>query len=276
MDQQVSFSEVLAWQAGAPDAVVHYGPEQLQFGQLWLPAQPGPHPLVVFVHGGCWLNQYDVEHGKPLAATLRARGFAVWSVEYRRIGDPGGGWPGTFTDVGAGVDHVRALAGQYPLDLSRVFLAGHSAGGHLALWAAARAELEPDDPFYVAQPFVPSGAIGLAAITDLELYSAGNSSCERATLALMGGAAGEQPARYAATSPVRRVPWATPTRLVQGRGDGIVPVAQAIALADAAAEAGQDIRISWIDGAGHFDLIHPGTKAFVEFVAALEEMAAPG
>jgi acetyl esterase/lipase len=274
MAQQVSFNDVLGSPAGTPDAVLHYGPHSLQFGQLWLPDAPAPHPLVVFIHGGCWLNAYDVEHGKPLASALAARGFAVWSVEYRRIGDAGGGWPGTLQDVGSAIDYVRVLAQQFPVDLSRVVLTGHSAGGHLTLWGAARAGFQPDSALYVRDAFVARGAIGLAAIADLALYSAGQSSCEQATLALMGGGSEQHPERYAAASPTRLVPWATPTRLIHGREDGIVPLAQANALAAAAAGSDQQIPITWIDGAGHFDLIHPGTKAFQALLTALDEMAA--
>jgi len=276
MNQPVSFGDVLRLSAGSPNRVISYGPGAQQFGELWLPEAAGPHPLVIFIHGGCWLNEYDIGHAAPLANALRGAGYAVWSVEYRRIGDPDGGWPGTLLDVGAAVDHVRVLAREFPVDASRVIVSGHSAGGHLALWSAARPDLEPGNPFYnekyAEDPVAVRGVIGLAAIADLESYARGVSSCERATLELMGGSPEAQSERYAAASPVRLVPWTAPTHLVQGRADSIVPGAQAGALASAGAAAGRQIQVSWVDGAGHFDLIHPHTPAFRRVLEVFAEM----
>ena len=279
MNQPVSFADVLGLKAGSPNRVISYGPAAQQFGELWLPEAQGPHPLVVFIHGGCWLNEYDVGHSAPLSAALKSAGYAVWSVEYRRIGDPDGGWPGTLLDIGAAIDHVRVLAREFPVDESRVVVSGHSAGGHLALWGAARPDLESGHPFYgekgekyVEDPVAVRGAIGLAAIADLDLYARGQSSCERATLELMGGSPEVQPERYAAASPARLVPWTAPTHLLQGQADPIVPGAQASALVSAAAAAGQQIQVSWVDGAGHFDLIHPHTPAFRRVLEVLGEM----
>lgn len=280
MNQQVSFADVLALNVRTPRSVqqhVHqYGPGKQQFGQLWLPDAAGPQPLVIFIHGGCWLNQYDIAHAAPLASAVMDRGYAVWSIEYRRVGDPGGGWPGTFLDVGAAIDHVRVLAAEFPVDHSRVILAGHSAGGHLALWGAARAGLGPANPLYAEAPLAVQGVLGLAAIADLELYAGGPSSCERATLELMGGGPEQQAERYAAASPSRLLPWAAPTRLIQGRADSIVPGAQVDALVAAAGAVGQEIAVSTVDGAGHFDLIHPDTPAFQRFLADLNEMMPGG
>ena len=123
-----------------------YGPGADRFGELWRPAGDGPWPVVVLLHGGFWRAQRTLELMRPLAADLAGRGFAAWNLEYRRVGQPGGGWPGTCEDVAAGLDHLARLAGREPLDLDRLVVAGHSAGGHLALWSAARAGLPAGAP----------------------------------------------------------------------------------------------------------------------------------
>src|SRR6185437_307494 len=114
-----------------------YGTDPNQFGDLWLPSGAGPHPVVVFLHGGYWRARYDISYTHPIAADLAARGIAVWNLEYRRVGQSGGGWPGTFEDVARGFDALHDLAQQHSLDLARVVVMGHSAGGHLAFWLAA-------------------------------------------------------------------------------------------------------------------------------------------
>ena len=120
------------------DARIPYGDDPLQFGDLRLPPGGGPHPVAVFVHGGCWLSEYDIAHSSAVTAALAQSGIATWSLEYRRVGDEGGAWPGTLQDVARGADHLRSIAARYRLDLDRVIAAGHSAGGQLALWLAAR------------------------------------------------------------------------------------------------------------------------------------------
>src|SRR5690242_20608338 len=130
---------------GANPLVVRYGPEPDQFAELWRPAGPtAPAPVAVLVHGGYWRHRYGLEYMRPLAEDLRRRGFAAWNLEYRRIGGSGGGWPGTFQDVGAGVDALSDV--DDPLDLSRIAVIGHSAGGHLALWSCGRHRLDGAGP----------------------------------------------------------------------------------------------------------------------------------
>ena len=118
------------------EARISYGDDALQFGELRLPDGPGPHPVAIVIHGGCWLGEFDLTHIGTLAEALNEEGIAAWVIEYRRIGNPGGGWPGTFEDVARGADHLRKIAKEHPLDLDRVIAVGHSAGGHLALWLA--------------------------------------------------------------------------------------------------------------------------------------------
>jgi acetyl esterase/lipase len=132
---------------------IPYGPDPLQFGDLRLPEGPGPHPVVVVVHGGFWRARWDLEHiGHACAALTREAGVATWCIEYRRIGNEGGGWPGTFLDVGAATDFLREIAKTHSLDLDRVVTIGHSAGGHLAVWLAARQHIPKDDSLHTDLP----------------------------------------------------------------------------------------------------------------------------
>src|SRR5947209_5684909 len=118
-----------------------YGPEYLQFGELYLPAGDGPFPVIPLIHGGYWRARYDLTLMDGLAEDLARRGYAAWNIEYRRVGDEGGGWPGTFLDVALATDYLRELAITYPLNLQKVVTMGHSAGGHLALWLVARSRI---------------------------------------------------------------------------------------------------------------------------------------
>jgi acetyl esterase/lipase len=261
----VEFSQVLALPTQAPDEVIAYGPAAQQFGELWLPNSTSKTagPLVVLIHGGCWLNAFDINHSRAMAMALKQQGYAVWSLEYRRIGDVGGGWPGTFEDIAAGVDHVEQLTGR-GIDTQRVVLVGHSAGGHLALWASARPQLAPEQAFYQAGSLKPLGVVGLAAIVDLAEYAAGTSSCQRAVRDLMGGTPTTVPGRYRDTSPVELSLLAN-TLLIQGDDDSIVSPAHA---ATAATRAGID-RLA-VAGAGHFDMIHPDSFAWPLIIKAID------
>ena len=125
--------------AKAADLRVEYGTERSQYGDLRVSSGPGPHPVAILIHGGCFKAAYaTLRYMAAMADALKGMGIATWDIEYRRLGEPGGGWPGTYGDVGRAVDHLRALATEHSLDLKRVVVVGHSAGGHLAMWAAAR------------------------------------------------------------------------------------------------------------------------------------------
>ena len=154
------------------DHRIHYGSGEHQFGDLRLPTEAAkrPMPLVVFVHGGWWQSEYDLTHGGHLCAALKSAGIATWSIEYRRVGSTGGGWPASFQDVAEGCDYVAALARNYPVDLGRVIAMGHSAGGHLAFWPADRHHISEARPIHQPQPKVAlHGVIALAGAVDLRL-----------------------------------------------------------------------------------------------------------
>ena len=269
----ITFEEIAGAPAPPPDYRESYGPETLQFGELRLPKTATRVPVVVFLHGGCWRAAYDLAHVTPLAAALAAAGYAVWVPEYRRVGDAGGGWPGTFDDVAAAVDHVRALASRHAaLDTTRVIVAGHSAGGQLALWVASRkpGEVTPGTA-PGTEPLQLKGVLSLAGITDLAGY-ASPSGCGSAVVPLMGGTASEVPDRYRRVSPVARVPLGVPVEIVHGSADPIVPIAASRALAARLRIAGNPVTLTEVDGAGHFDVVAPQSAAWTAVVAAVRAL----
>ena len=258
----VSFALIPALSYNDAQREIRYGDAPSQVGRLWLP-RPGqrPAPLVVFFHGGCWLKDYAADHVFPLASQLTADGFAVWVPEYRRVGEEGGGWPGSFEDAKASLARVAALS-LPTIDYRRVLLAGHSAGGHLALWLAAQQrEGEPAE-------MTLRGAVGLAAITDLRAYAAGDNSCEQVTARFMGGPPETLPDRYRLASP-SVLPVAVPTVLLRGALDGIVPGEQLETFPDSPL-----LERRTLAGAGHFDWIHPQTAAYDLFRELVVEMLA--
>jgi acetyl esterase/lipase len=237
------------------DHVVAYGDDPLQFGELWLPDGDGPFPVIVFIHGGCWMSEYDIAHSRKLTDAFPAEGIAVWSLEYRRIGDPGGAWPGTFDDIEAGLAHLTQLSDKYSLDADRVILAGHSAGGHLALWIAQR--IEEQRPANVIRP---RGVLGLAPAPDLE-YLHEHGTCGDAASLLMGGSPEEHPDRYAYGSVANRIPQSTPQITVIGRYDETWrPVG--VRYANAAAEQGAPIEVIDAPESGHFEMIDPDSTTW--------------
>jgi len=256
VESNVSYQQVTELAYTPAGARLEYAHDnlELQYGLLWLPDalySREKAPLVVLIHGGCWLNAYDIQHTFPLSTALAQAGYAVWSLEYRRTGDPGGGWPGTFDDIRAGLAYLPELR-EYAVDLNRVAVVGHSAGGHLALLAGAE-----------------TGGlqvlIGLAAITDIIEYSKGNNSCQAAAPKFMGGSYEERPDAYAEANPAGKQ-MRTTTVLLQGDMDTIVPVNQSTLM---------KAMVHVQQGAGHFDWVHPGTAAFRLLLMTLDESLKP-
>ena len=201
---------------------IAYGPAPLQFGDLRIPSGPGPHPVAVVIHGGCWVNLFSLELMDAMSDTLTAAGVATWNIEYRRIDDPGGGYPHTLLDVGLAVDTVRALAPLYNLDLGRVITVGHSAGGHLGLWVAARHRLRPRHPLRGKNPLPLAAAVALAGIPNLT-ESLDLNVCRGFAAVLMGGTPDEVPKRYTVASPSALVPLGLRQVLIHGTADEVVP-----------------------------------------------------
>ncbi|GII54433.1 lipase [Planotetraspora thailandica] len=249
-----------------PDATASYGGHADQVVDFYAPRMaPGEAkaPLVVVLHGGAWRAAYDRRHVAPFAAFLARRAFAVASVEYRRGGaEPGaaGRWPQTFDDVAAAMDALpRLVADVLPqADSRRAVVVGHSAGGHLALWAAARHRLPEGSPWWRPRPSV-AGVVALAPIADF--IKAGELSvCSDAALQLLGGPERFEERRPSA-DPVALLPTGVPTTVVQGDADIVVPAEVAESFVRAAAEVGETVRLIQVADAGHFPLIDPAADA---------------
>ena len=256
-----------------------YGSEALQFGELHLPGGTGPCPSVILIHGGFWRAPYNYTLMTGLAEDLARRGIAAWNIEYRRIGDPGGGWPTTLLDVARAADYLRILAPTYALDLKRIVTIGHSAGGHLALWLAARPRL-PKSAILAgtattegvsANPLAIMGAISLAGVVDLAMgwnMNLGNGAVAQ----LLGGSPTEVPERYAVASPAALLPLGIPQVLIHGTEDDRVPLAVSQAYAAAARAAGDRVKLVELPGQEHFVLINASSDAWVTTVEALREL----
>jgi acetyl esterase/lipase len=258
-----------------PDQHLAYGQDSSQYGELRLPKGRGPHPVVVLIHGGCFTAAYATARDlAPLGDTLKAEGIATWNVEYRRLGQSGGGWAGTYLDVGRAVDHLREIAGKHNLDLGRVVLLGHSAGGHLAMWAAARARLPTSSALYVRDPLPVHGVIDLAGPLDLTANIPEYERLCRAPVitALLGGSPSEVPERYAHVSPIKLLPLGKPQVLVIGEHEDFVPQPLVESYAQAAQRAGDSVRLVMVPRAGHFEIASPRTAAWPLLEAAIRSL----
>jgi acetyl esterase/lipase len=241
-----------------------YGPHADQFGDLAVPAGGGPFPLVVLLHGGFWRERHTLELMEPLARDLVGRGWATWNVEFRRVGEvSGGGYPATLEDVAAGIDLAAAL--DAPLDLERAVAVGHSAGGQLGLWAAARP----------AAAVRLAGVVAQAGVLDLRAAER-DPDGEMAVALFMGGLAAEVPERYADASPIERLPIGVPQLLVHGDADVRVPVDTSRRYAEAARAAGDDVELVERPGEDHFVHLDPAGGAWADVVRWLDRFAARG
>jgi len=242
----------------APEADVRlaYGKDPNQFGELRLPRLEGPYPAYIVIHGGFWRAAYDLKHIGHFCQALSMEGVATFSVEYRRIGQAGGGWPGTFNDVRAAAAFLAANATKYNIDAGKIGVTGHSAGGHLALWLGAE------------KPLALRGVVSLAGVADLrrayELKLGKGVVGE-----LLGGGPEKFPERYRMASPIERLPLKLPVRLVHGTEDQVVPLEIGKRYEAAARAVRDDARLIAAPGAGHFELIDPQAMQWRLVTAAL-------
>jgi len=263
------------------DHRIPYGPDPSQFGDLWLPdpkirAHP---PVVVFFHGGWWQSEYDLGYAGYLCDALKRAGIAVWSLEYRRVGSTRGGWPATFQDAAAGFDFLPTLAKSYPLDLSRIFTMGHSAGGHLAFWLAGRVHIPSDNELSpLAKPSQPiRGTISLAGVVDLRLtidlsgyFTFAHDKAQ--VYSLMGGRPADLPQRYQAGNPGDLLPFQAPQILIQGSADDQIPPALPARWAGNATRMGSHATVKIIPGADHLDVVDPNSSAWPAVMAQIKSM----
>ncbi|MET9733438.1 alpha/beta hydrolase [Streptomyces sp. NPDC006458] len=269
----------------APDVTAAYGDHPDQVIDFYAPRgenapDGGSAPLVVVLHGGAWRAPYDRAHISPFADFLARRGFAVASVEYRRgpaepqtAGTPvAGRWPDTFDDIAAALDALPALAEALPqADPHRTVITGHSAGGHLALWAAARHVLPADAPWRTHGPAALRGVVALAPIADFTVAEK-LDVCGNASLQLLGGQE-KFAERLPYADPAFLLPTGIATTLVQGRTDDVVPQAVAESYADAAAKAGEVVGLTLLEDVGHFPLIDPAADACAVVAEEIAQLA---
>lgn len=254
---------------------IPYGTAKWQFAELRLPEGAGPHPVVLIIHGGFWKAAFGLELMDKMAEDFTSRGYATWNIEYRRVGHEGGGWPGTLTDVGAAADYLRELAQEYPLDLQKVVGIGHSAGGHLALWLAARHHLPKESALAVTEPVALSGVISLGGVTDLDLMWEVRQ-VDSPVVNFLGGTPAEADERYAEASPARLLPLQVPQVLVHGTEDVHVPLVLSTAYHAKAKEAGDDVKLIELPGVEHFKVIDPSSEAWLPIAQAMEELMSRG
>jgi acetyl esterase/lipase len=261
----------------APHATrqIAYGAGPNQFAELWLPDRPGPHPVVLMVHGGCWQAKIATLHIMAyIAEDLRRRGIAVWNVEYRGVDQPGGGYPGSFQDVAAAADALRASAPQYGLDLKRVVSVGHSAGGHFVFWLAGRPRLPASSPLHTPDPLPIAAAVSLGGLPDLAAdrtmkdAGCGAGAVERLT----GQAQGRAGDVYADTSPAELEPIGVPQLMIQGELDPVSPPFVAADYQARARARGGKVRAIVIPETGHAELIAPQSHAWAREVQEIQAL----
>jgi acetyl esterase/lipase len=246
----------------APGKRIAYGTDPSQFGDLRVPPGPGPHPVVVVIHGGWWRSAFDLTYAGHMAAALTGDGYATWNIEYRRIGQPGGGYPGTIEDVVAAVNALRALAPQHQLDLARIVVTGHSAGGHLAGWLASKGAHASLQHFGTAPRVV--GAVPVAGALDLVRASEIPVAASTGGVPVhefLGGTHTERGSDYALASPAALLPSGVPVIAIHGDVDDVVPVELSQRYVDAARIAGDPAELIVLPGVDHFEPFDPTTAA---------------
>ena len=251
------------------DMRTSYGEDPSQFAELRFPTGKGPFPLLFVVHGGFWQSRYDLWHIGHLCAAFTSKGIITCNIEYRRIGNPGGGWPGTFQDISLSTHSIVETTSSDPrFDHARTAILGHSAGGHLALWLAGSHRISEGSPIHVDQKQAVTKAISLAGVSDLRLawkQRLGHGIVTR----LMGGTPNEVPDRYDACSPIELLPTGASQALIHGTDDDTVPFFQSEAYVEKAEKLGDWPTLVKLNGVGHFELIDPESEAWSRVARAV-------
>jgi len=239
------------------DKRVQYGRDPHHFAELRLPDGPGPFPFLFVIHGGFWQSTYDLSHIGHLCAALTRKGIITCNLEYRRLGDSGGGWPGTFQDVSLATNHILETVSSDPrVDAARTAVLGHSAGGHLALWLASRHRVPKASLLQSTQKHRLVRAVSLAGVCDLRTawkQRLGNGAVAK----LMGGTPDQYPERFDAASPIELLPSGSIQALIHGTDDDIVPFSQSEKFVERAEQLGERPTLVKLNGVGHFELIDP-------------------
>jgi acetyl esterase/lipase len=268
----MTLADYLALSGPAPDATLRYGAAPSQYAELFVPAGKGPFPVAVLVHGGCWTKEFGgITQLRNMAGALAARGIAVWNVEYRRVDEAGGGYPGTYQDMNAALDLLARTARDHPLDLDRLVAVGHSAGGQLVQWLAARPRIPATSPLYQAHPVPVRQVVSLGGLADLRRETALlKTSCGRDVAELAGTPSAARPDVFSDTNAGDLMPNGSRTILVTGELDTISPPRVAHDFAARARAAGDAAEVVILPGASHYDEVAATSGAWPRVLRAIE------
>lgn len=253
---------------------IPYGDHSSQFGVLRMPTLSGLSPVVITIHGGFWQSKYGLEENTPLDEDLTRRGYATWNIEYRRMGEVGGGWTGTFDDIINAVNHLNQLKERFQLDLSRVIVLGHSAGGHLALWLASQINKDQMNGIENTLLIPIRSVISLAGVTDLrqmwKIHE--DKGMISPVTSFIGGSPQEVPERYRLASPIELLPLNIEQILIHGELDRHVPVDLSVDYHRRAIELGDKVSLVVLPDVEHFMVIDPSSSAWQSVINSLESL----
>ena len=274
----MKLADYLALAGPAPSAIHAYGPAPSQYAELFIPAGRGPFPVAVLVHGGCWTKEFGgITQLRNMAGALVTRGIAVWNVEYRRVDEAGGGYPGTYQDISAALDLLAAKAPTSGLDLQRIVAVGHSAGGQLVQWLAGRSRIAAGSPLYQAHPVPVREIVSLGGLADLRSEQALiKSSCERDIVDLTGLPSAARPDVFSDTNAAELIPNGSHTVLITGELDTISPPRVAHDYAARARKAGDHAEVVILPGASHYDEVAANSAGWPAVLQAIENALKSG
>ncbi len=273
----MTLDDYLALSGPAPAATLRYGAAPSQYAELFLPSGTGPFPVAVLVHGGCWTKEFGgITQLRNVAGALAAHGIAVWNVEYRRVDEAGGGYPGTYQDMNAALDLLARTAREHPLDLGRLVAVGHSAGGQLVQWLAARPRIPASSPLYRKDIVPVRQVVSLGGLADLRREAALlKTSCGRETAELAGTPGEGRPDVFSDTNAGDLMPNGSHTILVTGELDTISPPRVAHDFAARARAAGDSAEVVILPGASHYDEVAATSGAWPRVLRAIESALGP-
>lgn len=243
--------DVINLHSAPSTARLFYGSSPLEFGDLRLPTTKGAYPVAIIIHGGCWLNKVaGVDYMNALSDALRDSGIATWNIEYNGVDSPEGGWPGTFNDVANAADFLRTIKTHYHLDLNRVVVIGHSAGGQLALWLAARHKIQQNSPLYTINPLNINGVIILGGVPDIKTYrSQCLKICGYDPMIKLAPRANI----YQQVMPSALLPLNVPQIFIYGTDDRVVPARYSLDYIRSALKKGDKVKLILVRNAAHHE-----------------------
>ena len=268
----MTLADYMALSGPAPTEKIVYGSAPSQFAELFRPGGKGPFPVVVLVHGGCWTVKYGgIVQMRNMAGALAARGIAVWNVEYRRVDEEGGGYPGTYLDMHAALDTLAAVAPRYQLDTTRIVAMGHSAGGQLVQWIAGRGNIAASSPLFHPKPLPVRHVISLGGLADLRHeQDLIKNNCGRSIEQLAGLPSATRPDVFADTNAAELMPNGSRTVLITGALDTVSPPRAAYAYAARAQAAGDHAQVVILPNASHYDEVAASSPAWKLILPAIE------